>query len=61
MALKKRSLKHMEKHGEWIIDHIYDLPTRTRVDIFYDLGGWFCEEDETELEKGDMEYEQRYE
>lgn len=51
----------MEKHGEWIIDHIYDLPTRTRVDIFYDLGGWFCEEDETELEKGDMEYEQRYE
>lgn len=57
-----RSLKPKQKHGEWLIDHIYDLRERTRFQIFYDVGAEYtCEEDDIELEKGDIQYDERYE
>ena len=48
--------------GEYLIDHIYDLPFGTRFQIFTDLGCEYSEEEiDDELEKGDIEYDQRYE
>jgi hypothetical protein len=55
-----KNLKNMKKHGEWLVDHIYDLPRSVRENIFYDIGTWYAkEEEDTELEKGDFEYECR--
>lgn len=55
-----KSLKLLERHGEWLIDHIYDLRDKTRFQIFYDIGAEYtCEEEDIELEKGDFEYECR--
>lgn len=46
--------------GEWLIDHIYDIPHGTRFQIFNDLGCEYGEEEiDSELEKGDYEYECR--
>lgn len=57
-----RNLKPKQKHGEWLIDHIYDLRDKTRFKIFYDVGAEYtCEEDDIELEKGDIQYDERYE
>lgn len=46
--------------GEWLIDHIYDIPYGKRFRIFEDLGCEYgAKEIDTELEKGDFEYECR--
>ena len=59
-GFEDEKFEKIEDVGEWLIDNIYDIPYETRIRIFEDLGREYGEEEiDSELEKGDFEYECR--